>query len=299
MKRYWIFYIIIGSVFINAIFFFDAFKGDVVDQESAGRLGDFVGGYIGTYFLFLSVLLLYQTLSSQKDANYIQGFESKYFELIKIHRANAHDLTLKTARGPKVFVLLIREYREILKITKQVAIDCEAHLPLEKLREVAYYCLFYGTGPNSSRQLKTSLNRFNLQFIEQLEKRLNQPEEKSTVQSDRKFAYTPFEGHQSRLGHYFRHLYQTVCYVDKQPISDKVKYEYLKTLRAQLSTHEQALLLLNSLTPLGSKWISNNFLNKYKLVKNIPLEFFDKETELNVHEIFANGYFEGEESFGS
>ena len=41
------------------------------------------------------------------------------------------------------------------------------------------------------------------------------------------------------LGHYYRHIYQTVCFVDKQEIlSEKEKYSYVKMLRAQLSDLE-------------------------------------------------------------
>jgi len=87
----------------------------------------------------------------------------------------------------------------------------------------------------------------------QSKQRWNNNDIKERVRRERNFDYTPFEGHQSRLGHYYRHLYQMTRYVDEQSI-DINKYEYVKTIRAQLSTHEQALLLLNSLTPVGQDW---------------------------------------------
>jgi hypothetical protein len=69
----------------------------------------------------------------------------------------------------------------------------------------------------------------------------------------------------------------------------------VKTVRAQLSTHEQALLLVNSLTPLGQNWWHKNLIAKYRMVQNIPREFFDSSTELKINELFAPGYFEWEE----
>ena len=92
---------------------------------------------------------------------------------------------------------------------------------------------------------------------------------------------TFFGGHQYHLGHYFRHFYQAVKYIDSQPwwlLGGIEKYEYIKTLRAQLSNYEQALLFINSLTELGRKWEYENpskseLISKYNLIKNLP-EYF-------------------------
>jgi len=99
-----------------------------------------------------------------------------------------------------------------------------------------------------------------------------------------------YGGNQFRLGHYFRHLYQMVKFIDKQKtLTKKEKYFYVKTLRAQLSTHEQVLLFLNSLSFMGMVWeLTPKFkpgatenetklkakekmlITKYQFIKNIP-----------------------------
>ncbi len=112
-----------------------------------------------------------------------------------------------------------------------------------------------------------------------------------------------YGGHQFRLGHYYRHLFQTVKYINEQEkLSYKQKYEYIKILRAQLSTYEQTILLLNSLSTMGYSWElipdinsdvkkynSNDFnlITKYNLIKNIsgdtifglPFKIFYPEVE--------------------
>ncbi|GGG99085.1 hypothetical protein GCM10007422_11690 [Pedobacter zeae] len=71
-----------------------------------------------------------------------------------------------------------------------------------------------------------------------------------------------YGGHQFRLGHYYRHLYQTVKFVDRQKkLKQAVKYDYVKILRAQISIYEQALLVVNSLSSLGHVW---EFIPDYK-----------------------------------
>jgi len=287
--------VLIGFSVMNLIFFPGAFRdGFTVDRTAAGQLGDFVGGYVGTAFVLLSVVLLFITLKKQRLTAQEQSFETKYFELIKIHRDNVDELQLKGERGRKIFVLILREFRLILSVTRRIALQSNQNLDQQQLIHIAYYCLYFGTGPNSSRMLKMSLAKFDAHFITMLENELGKEDVKLEAERQRKLAYKPFEGHQSRLGHYYRHLYQTVCYVDKQKL-DLDKYEFVKTIRAQLSTHEQALLLLNSLTPIGQNWWEKDLIVKYRMVQNLPREFFEPQSEINVSEIFDSGYFEWEE----
>lgn len=98
--------------------------------------------------------------------------------------------------------------------------------------------------------------------------------------------HLPYEkyygGHQFRLGHYFRHLYQSYKYLDGSAnLNDEQRYAYGKMYRAQLSTYEQALLLVNSVSSLGMKWeltpeladdgtSYSKLITKYNLVKNLP-----------------------------
>lgn len=94
-----------------------------------------------------------------------------------------------------------------------------------------------------------------------------------------------YGGHQFRLGHYYRHLFQTVKYIDKEEdLSYDAKYSYIKTLRAQLSTYEQIVFFINSLSSVGREWEfekryylsqgdTDNFqlITKYNFIKNIPV----------------------------
>jgi hypothetical protein len=126
-----------------------------------------------------------------------------------------------------------------------------------------------------SRELKSSMKKSFDKFVEKLKK-------KEQENGRTKF----FGGHQYHLGHYFRHLYQAVKYIDHQPwwvFSQAKKYDYVKTLRAQMSNYEQALLFINSLTQLGRRWEYENeygqeLISKYHLIKNLP-QCFIKDME--------------------
>nr|WP_257722245.1 putative phage abortive infection protein [Pedobacter cryoconitis] len=89
--------------------------------------------------------------------------------------------------------------------------------------------------------------------------------------------YAPFTGHESRLAHYYRHLFSTVKFVVKKQKKGIFDYrkarEYLKILRAQMSNDEQILLYHNYISGLGEDWekTSNRFLSKYRMLHNLPI----------------------------
>jgi hypothetical protein len=118
-----------------------------------------------------------------------------------------------------------------------------------------------------------------------------------------------YGGHQFRLGHYYRHLYQTVKFVDRQKtLTEDEKYSYIKILRAQLSTYEQALLFFNSLSSLGLIWELNpdmdnhklgvpvkqsrnerRLITKYNLIKNLPT---DELYGISIKQFYPNVKYE-------
>lgn len=260
-----------------------------LDVKDAGSFGEFIGGYIGTIFALFGVLLLYATFRIQRESSETEKFENKYFELIKLHRDNVAEIELKGNVGKKAFVLMFREFREIHKLILSIVKKQKLEYDLEEILCITYLVFFYGLGPNSSRMMKQSLNRYPDSFVISIEQSLIN--NKNRVKQARKFDFEPFEGHQSRLGHYYRHLYQTILYVEEKKINID-KYNYVKTIRAQLSNHEQALLFLNSLTPLGVDWWLKGLIIKYKIVQNIPHQFFNPQTEIEVTEYFPKDYFE-------
>ena len=87
-----------------------------------------------------------------------------------------------------------------------------------------------------------------------------------------------YMGHQFRLDHYYRNLYMAIEYItNEKALSEIDKYNYVKIIRSQLSTTEQMLLMINSITYLGRGWElfaeeGKKFFSLYDLIKNIPQE---------------------------
>jgi len=70
-----------------------------------------------------------------------------------MHRDNVAEIEIKETSGRRVFVLLVREWRCALDIVRAIAQTYSQQLTKQELLHVAYYCLFFGVGPNSSRML--------------------------------------------------------------------------------------------------------------------------------------------------
>jgi hypothetical protein len=98
-----------------------------------------------------------------------------------------------------------------------------------------------------------------------------------------KIDFVPFQGYSSLLGHYYRHLFQTVKYVVMQDyLSYEKKRNYLRMLRAQMSNPEQTLLFYNWLSGYGDKWEceENHFLTDYRMIHNVWQEMVIKDFDI-------------------
>ncbi len=164
-----------------------------MEPERAAQLGSFVGGYIGSIFSLGAIVLLFLTLIGQQDssekqehASSLQSFENRYFQLIKLHRDNVTEIKLGGETGRKFFVLALRELRCALAIVKKVGGEHNQKLTNIDLLHIAYYALFFGVGPNSSRMLTTSLSEFDVSFIRAVDEQLN---DRSTKKGNRQGAW--------------------------------------------------------------------------------------------------------------
>ena len=92
----------------------------------------------------------------------------------------------------------------------------------------------------------------------------------------RKADYELFhQAEHDQIGHYFRHIYQILKFVDESSIDNKPLYANL--LRAQLSSDELALLFFNCISDLGSKRFKL-LVERYSLLEHLPLyDVFKKE----------------------
>lgn len=295
-SRNWIFLVVIfiGLLFVNIFAFVPAFQGPTIDAENASQYGSFLAGYAGTLLSLISVVLLILTFRDQREKSQVENFTSRFFEVVKLHRDNVSEIGIHSNFGKRVFVTMFREFRKLLEVVHFENKKNSYGFTDVEVGGISYQIFYYGVGPNSTRVLLSSVEVKFRPLVEAVIPRISSDEFKGNAQSQIGLSYTPFEGHQSRLGHYFRHLYTSVKFVDDSSL-DIDKYEIVKILRVQLSNHEQAFLLFNCLSVLGRKWLAEDLISKYQLIKNIPRDFMNSETEIDVKKAFPDVTFEWEE----
>ncbi|MCL9810038.1 putative phage abortive infection protein [Flavobacterium luminosum] len=307
-------YIILGVIgFVLIMLPMIFYSSDKLDN--IGIVGDTVGGILNPIFAVPATILTFLAFWVQFKANQevqnqfkIQQFESQFYEMIRLHRANIDEMDIASKiHGRKCFVRMFQEFKFIyLKLFEIYNSNDVYKNNLEKkdLCEITYFVFFFGVGLNSDdvviKLIKPSQERitkdlidnlilikqewkeslYKTKYFEKYKREYNNLifiRNENGVNYEFKITYTPFDGHNTRLGHYYRNLYQTVSFVVNSTImkDSNEQKKYLKLLRAQLSNHEQLLLYYNSLTNFGKGWIDNEYFTTYEMIKNIPLKLAD------------------------
>ena len=97
-----------------------------------------------------------------------------------------------------------------------------------------------------------------------------------------------YGGHQFRLGHYYRHMFAAVNYIDREKyLTAEEKYFYIKILRVQLSNYEQIAFFLNTVSGLGRAWElegTGPLVTTYNMITNIPSQYI--MDDINVRDYF-------------
>ncbi len=281
------------------------------DYTETGQIGDTIGGIAGPVIAFFAAFLTFLAFWIQYQANKTQTkqfgkqdkdtkidrFENKFYELIQIHRDNVAEINIAgVVRSRKAFVSMFNEFKVAYFYLKEAYDSLRSRdlltyeLKEQELMNISFIIFFMGVGETSDKltlklfhEYETALISHYIDNLKKIQKKWQENEVEFTVNTDSlpftyTFKYKPFSGHMSRLGHYYRHLFQTVKFVaeyNEAIINEKKKYEYLKTLRAQLSNHEQLLLYYNGLSALGKPWLEKDYFTDYRMIKNIPLPLAD------------------------
>ncbi|WP_171256869.1 putative phage abortive infection protein [Acinetobacter albensis] len=341
--NYWLTYILCFFSFLGCIgiligiYMFIEYSGFEKKEyyiENLGYLGSYFSGLTSFFILFLTVLAVYFSNKTYKKEGLRvkqQRFEDHFFHLLQVHRENVKNIEINTItgkeiKGVKAILLMFRELMLILELInnkhteefnnirrsifslKRQQVFFKEKLENKYLVEISFYCFFIGVGKRSNRTLKYYLeSRFGDKlYVSNVVDFLSNNRIREKIRKKKDFPYKLFGGHQTRLGHYYRHLFHTIKMIDSYQEgeeNDEIYKDYVRKLRIQLNTYEQALLIVNSLSVFGKGW--EQYIWKYKLVKNLPKDFYDKEKELDLEKIIkdisfnynaeSNKYFEYEE----
>jgi len=260
-------------------------------EKSTQDLATIVGGVFGTSLSFFGSILVYKALKSQIKANKIitnqfkiQQFESKYYEMLRLHKENVNNLKVELTeieyegigekkrvfelKGNEVFEIFCLEIEELFK-------NILPHRRDENYSFIAAYAIFFnGKFTDNDEQYVKALA--NIKTRRLLNRKLVDPYIMDGIFINKLFVtnYELMQGHSEKLSQYFRHLFLTVKFVANQNenfINYEEKRDYLRILRAQLTNYEQVLIYYNWLSGFGKEWENNNntFFTDYRMIHNV------------------------------
>lgn len=248
----------------------------------------------------------------QRDKTWkIERFEGRFYELLRLHKDNINEINIgDRVKGRKSFVPMFGELRLCFNTLTDV-MNAASEAEKEKYQyaninplNLAYTIFFFGIGVQSEKQYVPNLSTGELHLFKDVKDRLVEIQEayyhymvecldakffvhNQSVNGDYndktvEIFYYPFEGHMNILGHYFRHIFQTVNYVLAQGfLNEDEKYGYIKTFRAQVSNFEQLMLYYNSLAWFKKEW--HTIFTDYRFIKNLPLKLADFSVSPETH----------------
>ena len=252
-----------------------------------GLLGDFFGGFIGSFLAAIVAIYAVRTYKSERQLQKESTISAMLSTMLDLHKQNVKEITIinwdnkeTTLTGRNAFKQLVEElgciYLQVDKAIKEVVDGnpnkyCKwtsKESQMQLAHELSFGYFFYG------------LDNYFLTKDENCVLYVLCDEVREQVRQALAEDLRNLQRHEI-LGHYYRHLFNMVNYIDKNEFSSDYwkKENYIKMIRSQLSDYEEVLLYYDTLSTLGAEWnqplgeenISEmNLICKYRLIKNCP-----------------------------
>ena len=290
------------------------------DIERTGQIGDFFGGIVGSIWALAGVLLYFSALKlqSKEIANQInemnenkklmsqQQFETTFFNLLKTQQELKNDIKgtfhyigrhntrfnylSKEYSAGDFFICIVNEMRKLYAIYKK-----EKFERWDESYVKDYLYQYYEERENGdddpSYDYQTEINQIfyflNLSYLTSLYSIKKETIEKAQNKETEELMCKCIYGHiflryQNELGHYCRHLYNIVKFLDKEKTKciadiknntelDSIEKRfsgYFSFVHSMLSTSELCVLFYNSLIFPNAK----ELYVKYHLFDNLLQE---------------------------
>lgn len=241
----------------------------VLDESKIGQFGDFVGGFVGSLFALIGVILYYVALKEQRkdiqinrdalklqiDAlkQQVKEFKAQKEELIETRKVYEEQTKLFREQT-EYFKQQAKEYKSQTSTNALQQFDSSfyslLHLLLDIHQELKSIDPFYFASIYS--QLSIDISKYNMcQACEKV---------------NGKYIEIYYK-HSDELSRCFKTLYRILRYIDSSSFDKSTKEHYAKILRSQLSDNELLVLYYNCHSDLGKK--AREIVMKYDLLKHI------------------------------
>lgn len=244
-----------------------------IEPALAGQYGDFIGGFVGTFIATFSALIVALTFVSQNIENNKNATVNRFFVMLEYHYKIVDNIRVKNVKkikkdqvvfGKRAFVVFRMQMKSLIRKILEIDNALDLKMAEEDMIVIAYNVLYYGLDKDWIGYIKQKLS--SIPGSDKLLDRLLHDVKEDNYQYTRT--------NQTYLSAYFRNMYNAIKFIDEDEfLSDDEKYKYVAIYRAQLSNPELYILFFNLISPFGKKWKENNYVEKYKLIKDLPLNY--------------------------
>lgn len=239
--------ILVATIISSVIIYIATLAKLPFAQESAdfGTFGDYVGGFAGTIVGLISIIFLYRTYKIQLDISAKQ------------------ELKQQSQQFESAFFALLLQQRDILQNIKGEFVKVDGSHYVE-------------SGPKFMNILREELA---LRLLElSYEPDLLVPAKVNILKVRVNCLYQDlYNNHVEQLGHYFRHLYHLIKFIDSH--CDSNAQSYVDIVQAQMTTDELYLTAINGISHFGRKRFLP-LLERYNFFENLLIEKADVGNEL-------------------
>jgi hypothetical protein len=279
---------VLGLIFLHMFLLWGPYLSSTweIDPSLASQFGDFIGGYVGTVFIFVNIILLIFTLQKQTKMFVLQQFDIQFNTYLKLHRENVTEMQIghsANLHGKKVFIAFVQEVSDAKEVLLKT-IQKEIKKPLKEydnreIINVSFSAFFYGAIGSLSKtlfinSLSEIFKKHQTEICKQYEIRRNENKKLNDGKPDPDY-YSYFDGHLSRLPCYFSHLFSVFRLIEQNEKFINSE-QYVQIVKDQLSPHELALLKLFADTKEGKNWNQSNYINSYKLESELSNSYYSQ-----------------------
>lgn len=260
------------------------------DQNSA-LIGDTIGGIVGpiiglfgVILTFLAFYIQYAANNVQRKALFIDQFESKFFELLRMHRENIKDISYDDSKGLYAVKKLSSELQQCMSKLDNLNNNSFSD---KTIIIIGFHFFYFGIDNQTKKKITTQISidgKDKESLIKLIFRELDTWKKEDT-------GAKVITDHESRIEIYLKHIFHMVSFLENQKakLSNEEYQFFSDTIISQLSTNEVNMLLYYAISNEGNQWFAPiNFVKKYDLLSKIKDD--SKGIEKESLQIIINNY---------
>jgi hypothetical protein len=268
--------VVIGLILIVAFIISYYITGGKLPSEydsSSALIGDSIGGVMGPLIgifgvglTFLAFYIQYEANNVQRKALFTEQFESKFFELLRLHRENVDRIKYRGDQGLYALKEMSKELQECCKKIKKR--DSGNSLLESEVLTMGYHYFYSGINIASKKHIDILMNCTGDPAKDKLLRAIKVDLDTWVTDGGENVLVEQ----ETRLEIYFNHILHVMSFLCKQTneLGREKKVFFFDTFKSQLTSREVALLLHCVLSGRDEKWKSPiNYVKEFRLIDKV------------------------------